>query len=202
MLLASNLTFNRSDKIIFEGINISASSGKIIFIKGNNGSGKTTLLKTLLNLLQPAEGEIYWKGKNINKNIFDLYNSTTFISDYNSSTPEMTVLENLFFWRKISSSTINDDSILNLLKFLNIDQYAQKKAMHLSQGELKKLELTRLILEQKKLWVLDEPFNNLDINSVGLINDTFIEHTENEGIIIFSSHFDPDLRNLETIQLS
>ena len=44
--------------------------------------------------------------------------------------------------------------------------------------------------------------NNLDINSVGLINDTFIEHTENEGIIIFSSHFDPDLRNLETIQLS
>tara|TARA_Y100001970_G_scaffold273272_1_gene371252 strand:+ start:186 stop:794 length:609 start_codon:yes stop_codon:yes gene_type:complete len=202
MLLASNLTFNRSDKIIFEGINISASSGKIIFIKGNNGSGKTTLLKTLLNLLQPAEGEIYWKGKNINKNIFDLYNSTTFISDYNSSTPEMTVLENLFFWRKISSSTINDDSILNLLKFLNIDQYTQKKAMHLSQGELKKLELTRLILEQKKLWVLDEPFNNLDINSVGLINDTFIEHTENEGIIIFSSHFDPDLRNLETIQLS
>ena len=202
MLLASNLTFNRSDKIIFEGINISASSGKIIFIKGNNGSGKTTLLKTLLNLLQPAEGEIYWKGKNINKNIFDLYNSTTFISDYNSSTPEMTVLENLFFWRKISSSTINDDSILNLLKFLNIDQYTQKKAMHLSKGELKKLELTRLILEQKKLWVLDEPFNNLDINSVGLINDTFIEHTENEGIIIFSSHFDPDLRNLETIQLS
>ncbi len=202
MLLASNLTFNRSDQIIFEGINISASSGKIIFIKGNNGSGKTTLLKTLLNLLQPAEGEIYWKGKNINKNIFDLYNSTTFISDYNSSTPEMTVLENLFFWRKISSSTINDDSILNLLKFLNIDQYTQKKAMHLSQGELKKLELTRLILEQKKLWVLDEPFNNLDINSVGLINDTFIEHTENEGIIIFSSHFDPDLRNLETIQLS
>ena len=85
---------------------------------------------------------------------------------------------------------------------MNIDQYTQKKAMHLSQGELKKLELTRLILEQKKLWVLDEPFNNLDINSVGLINDTFIEHTENEGIIIFSSHFDPDLRNLETIQLS
>ena len=202
MLLGSNLKFNRSDKIIFEGINISASSGKIIYIKGNNGSGKTTLLKTLLNLLQPSEGEIYWKGKNINKNIFDLYNSTTFISDYHSSTLEMTVLENLFFWKKISSSRINDDSMLNLLKFLNIDQYIHKKAMHLSQGELKKLELTRLILEQKKLWVLDEPFNNLDINSVGLINDTFIEHTENEGIIIFSSHFDPDLRNLEIIQLS
>ena len=58
MLLANNLKFKRFEKIIFENIQISASSGKIIFIRGNNGSGKTTLIKTLAKILEPIEGEI------------------------------------------------------------------------------------------------------------------------------------------------
>ena len=45
MLLVNNLKFKRSEKIIFENINITASPGNIVFIKGNNGTGKTTLLK-------------------------------------------------------------------------------------------------------------------------------------------------------------
>ena len=73
--------------------------------------------------------------------------------------------------------------------------------MYLSLGEIKKLELTRLIIEQKKLWVMDEPYIGLDQNTTALINDTFIDHISNDGIIIFSSHHKPDLKNLETISL-
>ena len=73
--------------------------------------------------------------------------------------------------------------------------------MYLSHGEIKKLELTRLILEQKKLWILDEPYNGLDSKSISLVNDTFIDHISNDGIIIFSSHFQPDIRNMEVISL-
>ena len=56
-------------------------------------------------------------------------------------------------------------------------------------------------LEEKKLWILDEPYSGLDDQSVELINDTFIDHISNDGIIIFSSHHKPDLKNLETISL-
>ena len=74
--------------------------------------------------------------------------------------------------------------------------------MYLSAGEQKKLELTRLILEQKKLWVLDEPFNHLDDLSIEILNQTFIDHVNNNGMILFASHFDPIISNLETLELN
>ena len=201
MLLANNLKFKRFDKIIFENIQISASSGKIIFIRGNNGSGKTTLIKTLANILEPIDGEIFWMGKKIKKNIFNYFNSTSLILDSPSCTQEMTVIENIKFWKGINSSKITEVGIIKLIKILELDEYINKPVMYLSHGEIKKLELTRLILEQKKLWILDEPYNGLDSKSISLVNDTFIDHISNDGIIIFSSHFQPDIRNMEVISL-
>ena len=71
--------------------------------------------------------------------------------------------------------------------------------MHLSSGEKKKLELLRLIIEQKKIWILDEPYNHLDDASIEILNQTFIDHVEKNGIILFASHFQPIISNLEII---
>ena len=202
MLLVNNIKYFRSKKIIFENINFSASPGKIIFIKGNNGAGKTTLLKSLVNILKPDEGEIFWKGKNINKNIFNFYKSTTYIMDKPSTTLDMTVIENINYWKNISSSKITSDGIKRLLNILNIDKYSDKKTAYLSNGEIKKLELTRLIIEEKKLWILDEPFSGLDEKSIEIINDTLIDHISNDGIVIFASHYVPNLKNLELVTLN
>ena len=202
MLLVNNLRFERSGKIIFENINMTASPGKILFIKGDNGTGKTTLLKTLVNILRPNEGDIFWMGKKIKNNIFNFYQETTFIMDQPTSTLAMTVIENINFWKKISSSKIKYEEIYKLLEMLRIDQYLKKQTMYLSLGEIKKLELTRLILEQKKLWVLDEPYIGLDKNSMEIMNETFIDHVSNNGIIIFSSNYEPDLKDLEIISLN
>ena len=201
MLLANKITYKRLNKTIFENIDIAVTPGKIIFIKGNNGSGKTTLIKNLLNILEPSEGDIYWLGKKLKNNLFNFYKSTTLILDKPTSSMDMTVIENIIFWKRISSSKINEESINRLLDVLKIDKYINTKTMYLSQGEVKKLELTRLILEQKKLWILDEPYNSLDSNSIELINDTFIDHVSNEGAIIFSSHYEPNLKNLEILSL-
>ena len=202
MLLVNNLKFERSGKVIFENIHIAASSGKIVFVKGNNGTGKTTLLKTLVNILEPSEGDIFWMGKQIKNNIFNFYSETTLIMDKPTSSLEMTVIENINFWKKITLSQIKYEEIFNLLEMLRIDQYLKKQTMYLSLGEIKKLELTRLILEQKKLWILDEPYIGLDKNSIGIINETFIDHVSNNGIIIFSSNYEPDLNNLEITSLN
>ena len=202
MLLVNNLKFERSEKVIFENIHIAASSGKIVFVKGNNGTGKTTLLKTLVNILEPSEGDIFWMGKKIKNNIFNFYSETTLIMDKPTSSLEMTVIENINFWKQITLSQIKYEEIFNLLEMLRIDQYLKKQTMYLSLGEIKKLELTRLILEQKKLWILDEPYIGLDKNSMDIINETFIDHVSNNGIIIFSSNYEPHLKNLEIISLN
>ena len=202
MLLINNLSFSRNETKIFENLNLSLSNKKIIQIKGRNGSGKTTFLKVILNILEPNNGEIIWKGENIKKNIFNFYNQTTFIMDNNTSTRELNVIDNINFWKGLSSSKLDDEEIFILLRKLDIEKYYNTKVMYLSAGEQKKLELTRLILEQKKLWVLDEPFNHLDDLSIEILNQTFIEHVNNNGMILFASHFDPIISNLETLELN
>ena len=202
MLLINNLSFSRNETKIFENLNLSLSNKKIIQIKGRNGSGKTTFLKVILNILEPNNGEIIWKGKNIKKNIFDFYKQTTFIMDNNTSTRELSVEDNINFWRGLSSSKLNNEEIFELLNKLNIEKYYKTKVMYLSSGERKKLELIRLILEQKKLWVLDEPFNHLDDLSIEILNQTFLDHIGSDGMILFASHFDPNISNLETLEFN
>ena len=201
MLLVNDLTFSRNGLKIFEKLNLSLGNKQIIQIKGRNGSGKTTLLKVILNILEANEGEIFWEGKNIKKNIFNFYNQTSFIMDQNTSTRELSVLDNINFWRGLSSSKLSTDDIFVLLKTLNIEKYYKTKVMYLSSGETKKLELIRLILEQKKLWILDEPFNHLDDISIEILNQTFSDHINNNGMIIFTSHYNPIISNLETLDL-
>ena len=201
MLLINNLSFSRNGNIIFENLNLSLSNQSITQIRGKNGSGKTTLLQLVLNFLECETGEIFWEGKNIKKNIFNFYNQTTFIMDHNTSTRKMTVLDNINFWSGLSSSKLTKNEILLLLETFNIQSYQNTKTMYLSSGEIKKLELLRLILEQKKLWILDEPYNHLDDLSIEILNQTFIDHINKDGIILFTSHLNPIIDNLEVVDL-
>ena len=202
MLLINNLSFSRNETKIFENLSLSLSNKKIIQIKGRNGSGKTTFLKVILNILESDSGEIIWRGNNIKKNIFDFYNNTTFIMDNNTSTRELSVEENINFWKGLSSSKLNNEEIFGLLKKLHIEKYYTTKVMYLSSGEKKKLELIRLIIEQKKLWVMDEPFNHLDNLSIEILTQTFLDHINNNGMILFASHFNPIISNLKTLELN
>ena len=202
MLLVNNLSFFRNGITIFENLDLTLSNNKIIQIKGRNGSGKTTFLHVILDILKPETGEIFWKGKNIKNNIFDFYKQTTFIMDNNTSTRELSVKDNINFWRGLSSSKLDNEEIFELLNKLNIKKYYKTKVTYLSSGERKKLELIRLILEQKKLWVLDEPFNHLDDLSIEILNQTFLDHVNNDGMILYASHFDSMINNLETLEFN
>ena len=201
MLLINNLSFSRNDNIIFQNLNLSLSNRSITQIRGKNGSGKTTFINVVLNFLESKTGEIFWEGKNIKKNIFNFYNKTTFIMDHNTCTRKMTVLDNINFWSRLSSSKLTKNEIVLLLETFNIQKYQNTKTMYLSSGEIRKLELLRLILEQKKLWILDEPYNHLDDLSIEILNQTFIDHINKDGVILFTSHLKPSIDNLEVVDL-
>tara|TARA_B100000287_G_scaffold17426_1_gene17493 strand:+ start:100 stop:708 length:609 start_codon:yes stop_codon:yes gene_type:complete len=202
MLLINNLSFFRDDNLIFENLNLSLGDGQITQIRGKNGSGKTTFLKVILNLLKAKTGEIFWEGQNVKKNIFNFYNQITYIADHNTSTRKLSVLDNIKFWKGLSSSNLKDDGTLSLLETFNLKKYLNTETMYLSSGEVKKLELLRLILEQKKIWILDEPYNHLDNLSIEILNQTFVDHANNDGIILFASHYNPTVSNLEIFEFN
>ncbi len=201
MIIVKNLSVERLDKKIFENINLSLTSGNITILKGKNGSGKTTLLKTILNIIEPSFGSIYWKGKLLKKNLYDFYNHVTYIADKTSSLTKLTVKDNINIWNKIFLSSINNSQIETALKTLKLENYLNHKVGTLSLGETKKLEFLRLIIENKKIWILDEPLSSLDEDTVELIKQTFEDHVTKEGSIIFSSHQNPGIYVSEEINL-
>ena len=201
MILVKDLSVERSNKKIFNNVNLSLGSGKIILLKGKNGSGKTTLLKAIINVIDPSSGSIYWKGKPIKKNLYDFYNNITYIADKTSSLSRLTVEDNIKVWKKIFLSKIDLDQIEKILKTLKLDIYLNQKVSSLSFGETKKLEFLRLIIENKKIWILDEPLSNLDEETIDIIGQTFQDHRSKEGSIIFSSHQNSDFGISEEIRL-
>ena len=201
MIIVKDLSVERQDKKIFENINLSLVPGNIAILKGKNGSGKTTLLKALLNIIEPSVGSIYWKGKLLKKNPYDFYNHVTFIADTTSSLKKLTIKDNINIWKRFFMSNINNTQIETALKTLKLDNYLDKKVGTLSFGEIKKLEFLRLIIENKKVWILDEPLSNLDDDTIELMKQTFEDHCAKEGSIIFSSHQNPGIYVSEEIHL-
>ena len=201
MIIVKDLSIERADKQIFENINLSLVPGNITILKGKNGSGKTTLIKAILNIIEPSDGSIYWKGKLIKKNLYDFYNHVTYIADTTSSLRKLTIKDNINIWRRFFISNINNAQIDTALKTLKLDNYLNNKVGTLSFGETKKLEFLRLIIESKKVWILDEPLSNLDDDSIDLMKQTFEDHCSKEGSIIFSAHQNPGIYVTEEISL-
>lgn len=201
MLIAKEICFKRNNRNILNDINLTAGSNKIIYINGNNGVGKTTLLKILTNVLEPDSGEVFWNSKNIKKNPFNLFKDLTFIMDKKTSNGLLTVNENILFWKKIFSSTITQKEVQSMLNLLLLNQYVNTQVNNLSYGETKKLEISRLIIENKKLWILDEPYIGLDENTVEILNQTILKHVEMDGIVIFTSHIYPKIQGIDIITL-
>ena len=201
MILANNITCRRGNRIIFRNLNFKIEDGIATIISGKNGSGKTSLLRILSNLLIPKSGEIIWKGKSIYKNIEEYHKQITFIADKNCSKENLSVIENMNFWKNLYSSSISHESFMRLLDNLNLRIFMNEPVNNLSTGQKRKLELTRLIIEERRLWILDEPFLGLDQDTVNIIGQTISDHLIQRGSVVLSSHIPVSISSKKYIDL-
>ena len=142
-------------------------------IIGPNGSGKTTLIKTIMGLLNPLQGRVRFH-KQLKIGYFD--------QNLKQFDPQKTLIETIHSdYPSKSLTEVRND--LARVMFYKDDVY---KPIHvLSGGELVKLHLLYLMLEEPELLILDEPTNHLDIDTKNIIEDVFESY---QGPIIFISH--------------
>tara|TARA_Y100000590_G_scaffold445661_1_gene578115 strand:- start:327 stop:950 length:624 start_codon:yes stop_codon:yes gene_type:complete len=188
MIITNNLTCKRGNKIIFRNLSFKIENGIATIISGKNGSGKTSLLRIIADLLNPKSGDIIWKGKSIYKNVDNYHKEITFVADINTSKNNLTVAENMNFWRDLYSSSITHEGFMRLIDNLNLRSYMNSRVSFLSQGQKRKLELSRIIIEERNIWILDEPFLGLDQDSINIIGQTISDHLAHNGVVILSSH--------------
>ena len=153
------LELYRNDDRIFSEISFDLSEGQHLLISGANGTGKTSLLRVICGLTIPTGGTILWNQLATNNIDCRYYEHLAYLGHKNALIPELTARENLEYTFEGNQSMNRTSSVLEAFDLNNyLDQYAEK----LSNGQIRKIALSRILLSEKTLWILDEPAANLD----------------------------------------
>ena len=179
------LELYRNDDRIFSEISFDLSEGQHLLISGANGTGKTSLLRVICGLTIPTGGTILWNQLATNNIDCRYYEHLAYLGHKNALIPELTARENLEYTFEGNQSMNRTSSVLEAFDLNNyLDQYAEK----LSNGQIRKIALSRILLSEKTLWILDEPAANLDTSGTQFLLTEMQAHLDQGGMLITTSN--------------
>lgn len=182
---ASALRYARNDEPIFGPVDLHVERGEALLIEGDNGSGKTTLLRVLAGLLQAQDGSIRYPGSEHSG--FGPRGEVALLGHALAHKAELSCAENLDFAARLFGQR-SGTSVPACLREVGLAGYEDQPARQLSAGQRKRLALARLRLVAAPLWLLDEPFANLDLTGIGLVNRLVEAHLGAGGGALITSH--------------
>jgi ABC-type branched-subunit amino acid transport system ATPase component len=158
LLQVEEVVSGYTDIDILNGVSIHVENGEIVSIIGPNGAGKSTLLKTIIGMLKPRSGSIFFDGQDIagmtTHNI--VARGMGFVPQEKNTFPSLTVMENLemgaFLKREMGDVLEEVFDIFPVLR-----EKKQQRATTLSGGEIKMLAMGRAMMPEPKVLLLDEP---------------------------------------------
>lgn len=174
MLLIRQLCLERYFQPVFQPLSFELSAGELMVVTGPNGSGKTTLIRLLAGLLDPTEGSV-----NNSAQSFQYVGHTSAVK------ADLSVVENLQFSARLYGSNANVESAITTM---SLDECAEQTGRTLSAGQRKRTALARLLLGKANLWLLDEPYTNLDTDGIALVDRLLDQHLSGGGAAVIATH--------------
>lgn len=172
------------------GVSLAVGATECLHVLGANGSGKTTLLRLLAGLLTPEQGRVDWNGKAILADRDAWHANFNYLAHSDGLKPELTARENLAFdiglRRTLGASEIDD-----ALRQVGLAAERDRPAGFLSAGQRRRLAIARVLLAAAPLWMLDEPYTNLDAAGSALVSEVIAHHLDAGGAAIVAAHQPP-----------
>jgi heme exporter protein A len=185
LLEARALAFHRQDEPVFGPLDFTLDVGELTLIEGDNGSGKTTLMRILTGLLRPEEGELFWRGEPLTWDRCS--GEVVFLGHQLGLKAELSARENLRFAIGLHGHR-EHSHIDEALARVGLAGYEDEPVRKLSAGQKKRVALARLLLIPAALWLLDEPYANLDRTGIELVNGLLESHVTHGGSALVTSH--------------
>ena len=192
ILSLQDITIQRGDFPLCEGVTLTLSSGEICHLVGANGTGKTTLLMQLAGLLPLLEGEVFYQGQST------LPIAPLYVSHQLGIHPNLTVRQNLTFLLNLYGIKPSAEQIETALDWVDLSGFENMGSNQLSAGQTRRVTLARLYLmsvQQTPLWLLDEPFTALDVSMVARLQQRLQEFVNSGGAVLMTSHQTVEVAN-------
>ena len=201
---AHDLTCIRGDELIFSSLDFSISSGDALVLSGPNGSGKSSFIRVLSGLIEAAMGEIFWEGVPISEDREGYRSLVHYVGHADPIKPVLTVKEHMHFWMMMARSKQpqQDGVIEAALNAFELTPLADSPGRILSSGQRRRLNLARILLDDRPLWLLDEPTVGLDKRACARLEHVIADHRASGGMVVLSTHTGIALDAVKTLDMA
>lgn len=175
----SNVACVRGGRMLFKGLSLALGPGDAVVLTGPNGVGKSSLLRLIAGLLPAYAGQINRQGK------------VALADEHMALDARLPLAKALHYWASLDGRAGED--VATALASFNLGHLAEVPVRMLSTGQRRRATLTRILLSQANIWLLDEPGNGLDSASLALLNQAMADHRAAGGIVLAASHQPLDL---------
>ena len=188
MLAVNDLYCVKGERALFSGISFVVRPGEMLHVQGPNGSGKTSLLRMLCGLSAPEQGEILWQNRPLRKEGSAFFAAVAYLGHQNAIKDELSAVENLRIATALTDQLISDTEACRGLEAMGLAGKEDLQTKVLSQGQRRRVALTRLLVNKSSLWLLDEPLAALDAVGVALVEKMLDKHLAQGGMAVVTTH--------------
>lgn len=193
-IIVENVVKQFGEERVLKNVSHAFEKGKVHGIIGNNGSGKTVMFKCICGFMQPTEGRILVRGREIGKDL-DFPEHIGIIIETPGFLAFKTGFRNLQILASLNNR-IGREEIIRTIERVGLDPAMKKTVSKYSLGMRQRLGIAQAIMEDPDLLILDEPFNGLDKYGVADIRNIIMELKEQGKTILLASHNADDIRIL------
>lgn len=213
-----DLACRRGNRLLFKGVNLEVAAGRAVWLRGRNGRGKTSLLRLACGLAVPEAGRVLWGDAPLRR-AADSAARRVYVGHANALKDDLTVLESLRFLAHLHGRAHDETTLAAALARVGMASRRDAPVRTLSQGQRRRAALARLALDltpragpmsrsaprgglsgpaepvplrsQPTLWILDEPYDALDVDGIACVNALLHEHLARRGSVLLTSHQPP-----------
>jgi heme exporter protein A len=205
MNMSSGLCFEklhvwRGERHVLRGVSAEVLPRDLLHISGPNGTGKTTLLRVLSGLLRPEQGSVSWLGRPIAASRAEYQAVMAYASHEPALKGDLTALENLRFAVGLKRRVAADE-LHAALQRTGVGACADLPVRVLSAGQRRRVAMARVLAMSATVWLLDEPYTNLDAAGAELMSSLLQTHIENGGMALVVAHHELALTSVRRLEL-